>query len=87
MKQRAVALGYTKFDKRGAPRVLASGEGFLATQICQIAQKHEIEFISDPLLVDSLSQVPVGTEIPKELYDTVAILFRYLLSSDKKKNN
>jgi len=81
MKKKAVALSYSMQSGQKAPKVIASGEGQLASQICLIAEKHEIEFISDPLLVDSLVKVPVGGEIPKELYDSVAIIFRYLLSS------
>jgi flagellar biosynthesis protein len=87
MKRKAVALSYDSPGRQKAPKVIASGEGQMATYICQIAEKHDIEFISDPLLVESLVNVPVGQEIPRELYDSVAIIFRYLLSSENKKNN
>jgi flagellar biosynthesis protein len=87
VKRKAVALAYSPSENFSAPKVVASGEGMIATQICQIAEKHDIEFIQDQALVDSLAKVPVGQEIPRELYDSVAIIFRYLLSSQIKKNN
>ncbi|TGL57414.1 hypothetical protein EHQ58_14090 [Leptospira ognonensis] len=83
MKQKAVALSYSALSGQKAPKVIASGQGLLAEQICLVAQRHEIEFIADPLLVDSLVNVPVGAEIPRELYDSVAVIFRYLLSAGK----
>jgi len=87
VKRKAVALSYATTGNQRAPRVIASGEGQLAGCICQIAERHGIEFISDPLLVDSLANIPIGQEIPRELYESVAIIFRYLLSNENKKNN
>jgi flagellar biosynthesis protein len=86
MSKKAVALSYAQ-ESNQAPRIIASGEGKFATQIIQIAQNNEIHLIQDPSLVDSLAELPVGSEIPKELYESVAIIFRYLLSHSKKKNN
>ncbi|TGN08265.1 EscU/YscU/HrcU family type III secretion system export apparatus switch protein [Leptospira ilyithenensis] len=86
MKKKAVAL---QFDAKihGAPFLLASGEGRKAEQICEIAKENEIELIEDKLLADSLAKLPIGTEIPRELYDSVSVIFRYLLSIQNEKNN
>ncbi|BDA78916.1 hypothetical protein LPTSP3_g18460 [Leptospira kobayashii] len=86
MKKKAVALQFdSKIHK--APFVLASAEGRKAEQICKIAEENEINLIEDKLLADSLAKLPVGTEIPRELYDSVSVIFRYLLSLQNEKNN
>ena len=75
----AVALHY---DGVTAPKVTAKGSGRLANKIIDLAQEHEVPIHSDPALVKVLSNVPLGDEIPRELYVAVAevIAFAYLLS-------
>lgn len=75
----AVALHY---DGVNAPRVSAKGTGEVAGQIIDIAQRNDIPLHTDPALVKVLSNVPLGDEIPRELYLAVAevIAFAYLLS-------
>ena len=75
----AVALHY---DGNQAPRVTAKGSGAVAEQIIAIAREHDIPLHADPGLVQLLSNVPLGEEIPRELYLAVAevIAFAYLLS-------
>jgi flagellar biosynthesis protein len=78
----AVALHY---DGNGAPRVTAKGKGFLAEQIIGLAEKHNIPLRHDAGLVGFLASVPLGDEIPRELYLAVAevIAFAYLLSGKR----
>ena len=75
----AVALRY---DGNRAPRVTAKGAGALAEQIIALAQANAVPLHADPALVSVLSNVPLGEEIPRELYLAVAevIAFAYLLS-------
>ncbi len=75
----AVAL---KYDGKNAPKVTAKGEGVTAEQILAIAEKHGIPLQTEPELARILAQVPLGDEIPKELYTAVAevIAFAYYLS-------
>lgn len=75
----AVAL---KYDGKNAPKVTAKGAGLTAQQILEIAEKHNIPLQNDPELVNILAQIPLGDEIPKELYLAVAeiIAFAYFLS-------
>ncbi len=75
----AVALHY---DGTKAPRVTAKGSGAVADQIIELAKEHHIPLHTDPALVKVLSNVPLGDEIPRELYLAVAevIAFAYLLS-------
>lgn len=77
--RKAIALHY---DGHQAPRITASGGGLIAEQIVAIAQAHEVPLHEDPLLAAALSQVPVGDEIPENLYIAVAevLAFVYFLS-------
>ena len=75
----AVAL---KYDGKNAPKITAKGEGLTADQILQIAEEHGIPLQAEPELARILAQVPLGDEIPEELYLAVAevIAFAYFLS-------
>lgn len=74
----AIALHY---DKKSAPRVTAKGKGKTAEQILKIAGEHDIPLQADPELARLLGTIPLGNEIPPELYKAVAevIAFAYLL--------
>jgi flagellar biosynthesis protein len=75
----AVAL---KYDGKNAPKVTAKGKGLTAEQILEIAELHGIPLQTDAELVKILAQIPLGDEIPNELYVAVAevIAFAYFLS-------
>lgn len=75
----AVALAY---DGERAPRVTAKGEGELARQILALAEEHDIPLHEDPALVEVLSRIDLGQEIPRALYVAVAevIAFAYMIS-------
>lgn len=77
--RRAVALHY---DGKRAPTVLASGAGEVARQILAIAESHHIPLHEDPELIQLLSQLHLGEEIPETLYHAIAqvIAFAYYLS-------
>jgi flagellar biosynthesis protein len=76
----AVALKYEEGHQ--APKVTAKGKGITAEQILEIAEKHGIPLQNEPELARILAQVPLGDEIPQELYVAVAevISFAYFLS-------
>lgn len=77
----AVALKYDR-EKDNAPTVTGKGARLMADQILKIADEHDIPIYKDPELVKMLSQIPLGDEIPQELYLAVAevIAFAYGLS-------
>lgn len=77
--RKAVALHY---GGERAPRITASGSGLIAERILEIAREHDVPVHDDPLLTAALSQVPVGDEIPENLYVAVAevLAFVYFLS-------
>ena len=56
----------------GAPTVLASGEGHIARLIKERADAAGIPMVEDPKLSYLLSKIPLGDEIPPELYRAVA---------------
>lgn len=79
----AVALNY---DGNGAPKVTAKGKGLLAERIIDLAEEQGIPLHHNAGLVGFLASVPLGDEIPRELYLAVAevIAFAYLLSGKQQ---
>ncbi len=78
----AVALSY---DGNNAPRVTAKGRGQTAEQIIDLAKEHNIPLHTDVVLVNVLSKISLGDEIPRELYLAIAevIAFAYMLSGKR----
>lgn len=75
----AVALSY---DGNGAPTVLAKGERRVAEEIVRVAREHHVPLHEDRNLARLAARVPLGEEIPRELYVAVAqvLAFAYRLS-------
>jgi flagellar biosynthesis protein len=82
LNRSAVALTYTQ-DR--APYLSAKGRGAVAEEIIRLAQEHEIMIHEDPALVETLSLLKLGQEIPESLYLAIAeiIAFAYSLRTDK----
>ena len=78
--QRAVALHY---DQKGAPTVLATGEGEIARLIKERAEAAGVPLVEDPKLSYLLSKIPLGDEIPRELYRAVAEVLVFVLRLEK----
>lgn len=78
-KRTAVALHY---DEKNAPRITAKGEAALADEIVALAKEHNIPLHEDKQLAALLSQLELGSEIPRELYIAVAevLAFAYMLT-------
>ncbi len=75
---RAVAIFY---DGRNAPTVSATGSGDTAEEIVRIAQESGVPLCDNPALVELLSQLEPGENIPEQLYIAIAhiIAFAYKL--------
>lgn len=71
----AIALQYTG---RGAPRLTAKGRGEVAEQIEAMARTHGVAIHEDAALTQALSQVPLGEEIPENLYVAVAEVLAFV---------
>lgn len=78
-RELAVALQY---DGENAPRVTARGAGELAERIIELAREHEIPLQENAPMVELLSHLELGEEIPPALYLAVAeiIAFAYYIS-------
>ena len=81
--QKAVALGYDE-KRSDAPRVLATGSGLVAETIIERAREAGIHIREDPDLVELLAKVPVGEEIPPELYQTIAEVLAFVYSVNSR---
>ena len=73
----AVALQYDQ-NRDDAPKVAATGQGETAERILAEAEKHGIPIRQDPDLLEVLAQIPLGAEIPPELYQAVAEILAFV---------
>jgi flagellar biosynthesis protein len=78
-RRRATALRY---EGAGAPKVTASGSGYIADRIVEVAREHGIAIREDPALAEALAALELDAEIPQDLYTAVAeaIAWAYSLS-------
>lgn len=76
---RAVALRY---DGEGAPVVVASGMGYLAERMIEVAAESGVPVYEDNSLATMLSQLALGQEIPDALYQAIVEIYVYFLNFD-----
>ncbi|GAB4270487.1 MAG: EscU/YscU/HrcU family type III secretion system export apparatus switch protein [Candidatus Rifleibacteriota bacterium] len=84
----AVAIKYI-FGREGeVPKVVASGRGRIAHRIIELARENEIPVRENAVLAESLAKVPVGVEIPPELWEAMAeiLVQLYILDQQGKRN-
>ncbi|MGE4580273.1 MAG: EscU/YscU/HrcU family type III secretion system export apparatus switch protein [Desulfuromonadales bacterium] len=75
--KKAVALQYDR-EKAAAPRVVASGRGEIAERILQTAREAGLPVREDADLLEVLARIPVGEEIPEDLYQVVAEILAFV---------
>ena len=73
----AVALAFDP-QAADAPKVVASGRGFIAEQILQFAFAHGVKVRTDPDLAQVLAAVDLDTVIPVEAFMAVAEILAYV---------
>lgn len=78
MRQKAVALKYNP-EKNGAPVIVASGMGYLAERITETAMAAGVPVYEDDSLATLLTQLQLGAEIPRELYQAIVDIYIYFL--------
>ena len=83
--KQAVALKYNQ-EQDMAPIVIASGYGEVAERIIDIAETEGIPVYRDDSASSVLCMLDVGTQIPRELYETVAIIYAQILSTASQTN-
>ena len=76
---RAVALRY---EGEGAPVVVASGMGYLAERMIEVATESGVPVYEDNSLATMLSQLALGQEIPDALYQAIVEIYVYFLNFD-----
>ena len=74
----AVALQY-ELGMDAAPRVTAKGKGEVAEKIVEVAQAAGVHVERNEPLAQSLSQIELDQQIPKELYKAVAEVIGFIL--------
>ncbi len=74
-QRRSAALSYSG---QGAPVLVAKGGGEVAQRIIDRAREHNVPIVEDGQLAEVLCQVPLGDEIPPELYVAVAEVLAYV---------
>lgn len=79
----AIALEYKRSEK--APKVIATGKGYLAGKIIQKAEEENIPVHKDEKLAHDLSKLDIGEYIPPELYQVVAEVLVFVDTMDKIK--
>lgn len=78
LNKKAVALQYDE-NKDAAPVIVASGMGYVAEKIVEIANENGVPVYEDNSLATVLTQLELGTEIPEELYQMVVDIYAYFL--------
>ncbi|KHE69306.1 EscU/YscU/HrcU family type III secretion system export apparatus switch protein [Halobacillus sp. BBL2006] len=81
----AIALSYQS-EKGSAPRVSATGKGYVAENILKKATEHNIPIQQDESLIELLSELNINDQIPEELYHVVAEVFAFIYKSDQESN-
>lgn len=77
----AVAIAYTPGES--APKILATGKGYVADKIIEKAKEENVPFYKDGKLADTLSRLEIGDMIPPELYEVVAEILVFVDDMDK----
>lgn len=77
--KRAVALKYD-INKNNAPVVIASGSGYIANKVVEIAEDNGVPIYKDDSLSILLSQLDIGSEIPEELFSAIVDIYIYFLN-------
>lgn len=82
-KKAAIAVHYDK-DRDTAPKIVAKGKGSIADKIIELAKKNDIPMYEDRDLIEILSKLDLGQEIPAEMYKLIAEVLVYVYRSNNK---
>lgn len=73
----AVALKYDS-EQDTAPKIVATGKGYLADKIIEVANQEKVPIHRDDAVARTLSKLEIGDTIPPELYEVVAQILIYV---------
>lgn len=80
----AIALSYDPDES--APKIIATGKGYLADKILRVADESHIPVHKDVQLAGTLSKLDIGDYIPPELYEVVAEILIFVDNMDSMKD-
>ncbi len=83
MNKKAVALRYDE-NQDVAPVIVASGLGYMAEKIVEVANENGVPVYEDNSLATVLTQLDLGTAIPEELYQAIVDIYTYFLKYTPK---
>ena len=85
LNKKAVALRYDE-NKDAAPVIVASGLGYMAERIVEMANQSGVPVYEDNSLATVLTQLDLGTPIPEELYQAIVDIYAYFLKYAPQKD-
>jgi len=80
----AIALRYDPRAGDEAPRITASGHGFIADEILRVARENDVPLRQDPALAGALATLDVGQQVPPELFRAVAEVLAFVYGVNGK---
>ena len=86
LNKKAVALSYDE-NKNAAPIIVASGMGYVAEKMVEVARESGVPIYEDNSLATMLTQLNLGAEIPTELYQAIIDIYVYFLNYVAGKKN
>lgn len=84
LNKTAVALSYNPDEP--APKIVATGKGYLAEKIINKANEADVPVHKDEALAGTLSRLELGSYIPPELYEVVAEILVFIDRMDEIKS-
>ena len=84
IRKKAAAIKYNPDE--AAPKVIAKGAGMVAEKILEKGKASNIKIYEDALLVEDLSCLDIGEQIPEDLYTAVAQILVFINELDAKSN-
>ncbi len=81
--RRAIALHWTPLED-DVPKVTAMGTGILADKIVRLAKENSIPIREDKDLIQILSLLHIGENIPPETYTAIAEILIFIYWSNRQ---
>ncbi|MGE5633480.1 MAG: EscU/YscU/HrcU family type III secretion system export apparatus switch protein [Caulobacteraceae bacterium] len=81
--KKAAALNYDTAD--AAPRITALGKGEIAERIIKTAMENNVPVFENSELVETLTKLEIGDQIPPEFYTVVAEILVFISKIDRIK--
>lgn len=83
--KKAAALKYD-MEKDDAPKLIAKGKGDIAEKIIETAAEHDIPIQEEQDIIEVLTRLNIGEEIPEKLYEAVAEILSFIYLLEEKEN-